>query len=291
MSKNAERDVILGHEDEADGIQEYDNPLPDWWVGLFWITIIWSLGYLVHYHFIADRSPEAALAQELAVAEQRWPAGVTEAGVGEFEMTDDAVAAGQQVFQTNCIACHGVDMRGGIGPNLLDQEWIHGGTPDAVINVITNGVVEKGMLAWGPILGAEAVRNVAAYVLSRNAESVGGGPSIATQPVPAGTRAAAVAAAEFAVTPEAVAAGRQTFDTYCFACHGSNLEGGIGPSLVDDVWIHGGTPADIIGTITNGVPEKGMVAWGPVLGADVINNVAAYVVSKNAAAVGRDPGN
>jgi cytochrome c oxidase cbb3-type subunit 3 len=290
VSKSEERDVILGHEDEADGIQEYDNPLPDWWVGLFWITIIWSFGYLVHYHFIADRSPQAALARELVEAEQRWPEGLAAAGVGEFEITDDAVTAGRQVFQTNCVACHGANMEGGIGPNLLDDEWIHGGTPEAVIDVITNGVVEKGMLAWGPILGAEAVRSVAAYVLARNAESVGGAASTPAQ-AQADTRTTAATAAEFAVTPDAVAAGQQTFQTYCVACHGPNLEGGIGPNLVDDEWIHGGTSADIIRTITNGVPEKGMVAWGPVLGANGVNEVAAYVVSKNAAALGRDPGN
>jgi len=290
VSKSDERDVILGHEDEADGIQEYDNPLPDWWVGLFWITIIWAFGYLIHYHFIADRSPQAALAQELAEAERRWPESMA-ASVGDFEITDDAVTAGQQVFQTNCIACHGANMQGGIGPNLLDDEWIHGGTPEAVINVITNGVVEKGMLAWGPILGAEAVRNVAAYVLSRNAESAGGTPSAPAPQVQAETPADVEGAEDFAVTAEAVAAGQQTFQTYCVACHGPNLEGGIGPSLVDDEWIHGGTPADIIRTITNGVPEKGMVAWGPVLGADGINEVAAFVVSRNAAALGREPGN
>jgi len=73
VSKKKERDVILGHEDEADGIQEYDNPLPDWWLGLFLASIIFAVGYFVHYHFIADRSPQKALAQELAEAQERWP--------------------------------------------------------------------------------------------------------------------------------------------------------------------------------------------------------------------------
>ena len=71
MSKDTNR--LLGHTDEADGIDEYDNPLPDWWVGLFWLTIIWGIGYGIHYHFIADRSAEKALAAEIAMAEERFP--------------------------------------------------------------------------------------------------------------------------------------------------------------------------------------------------------------------------
>ena len=59
MSKDTNR--LLGHADEADGIEEYDNPLPDWWLGLFWLCVLWAIGYTVHYHFIADRSQEALL--------------------------------------------------------------------------------------------------------------------------------------------------------------------------------------------------------------------------------------
>ena len=172
MSKKAERDHILGHEDEADGIQEYDNPLPDWWVGLFWATIVFALAYGIHYHFIAHRSPQKALAQEMAAAEERWP--VTEpAGEEGLTLTVAAAAAGEAIFTTNCVACHGADLRGGIGPNLLDDEWIHGGSPEAILNTIANGVPDKGMLAWGPILGAEKVREAAAYVVKRNAEALG----------------------------------------------------------------------------------------------------------------------
>lgn len=286
MSKK-ERDVILGHEDESDGIQEYDNPLPDWWVGLFWVTIIWSIGYLVHYHFIADRSPQAALAQEIAEAEERWPEGLGAATAATFVSTDEAIAAGLQVFRTNCVACHGVNLEGGIGPNLVDGEWIHGGTTENILSVINNGVIEKGMLAWGPILGAEAVNNVAAYVISMGS---GAGPGGAAPPQPVVAAPVAGGAAEFALTPEAVAAGETTFTQFCVACHGADFEGGIGPSFRDDEWIHGGTAEDIIRIITNGVPEKGMVAWGPVLGADGVNNVAAYVITRNAELLGREPG-
>ncbi len=60
MSKDTNR--VMGHADEADGIEEYDNPLPDWWLGLFWLTIVWAIGYTAHYHFIGNRSQEGALA-------------------------------------------------------------------------------------------------------------------------------------------------------------------------------------------------------------------------------------
>lgn len=166
-----ERDRILGHEDEADGIQEYDNPLPDWWIGLFWGTIIFGVGYAVHYHFIADRSPEKALAAEIAAAEARWPSQSPAAA--QLVLTDDAAERGETVFRTNCVPCHGADLTGGIGPSLVDDEWIHGGSPEAIHATIVNGVPAKGMLAWGPILSAEQINQVAAYVVAQNARALG----------------------------------------------------------------------------------------------------------------------
>jgi cytochrome c oxidase cbb3-type subunit 3 len=169
VSKDTNR--LLGHADEADGIDEYDNPLPDWWLGLFWICILWAVGYTVHYHFIANRSQEARYEAEVAAAAARWPAEAQP--TVEFALTPEAIEAGKAVFETNCYMCHGMGLEGGIGPSMLDDEWIHGNTPEAVINVIDNGVVEKGMLAWGPILGAEKVNQAAAYVLAKNAEALG----------------------------------------------------------------------------------------------------------------------
>ncbi len=169
MSKETDR--LLGHADEADGIEEYDNPLPDWWLGLFWFTIIWAIGYTVHYHFIAHRSQESHFEAEMAAAAEMWPE--EEAGSVEFAMTDQAIQAGQEVYDANCYMCHGTGLEGGIGPSFLDDEWIHGGTPEDVIRIITEGVPEKGMLTWGPILGAEKVNQAAAYVLAKNAEALG----------------------------------------------------------------------------------------------------------------------
>lgn len=164
MKSNAPRDQPLGHADEADGIEEYDNALPDWWLGLFWFTIIWAVAYTLHYHVIADRSQEQRLASELAAAEAKWPAASLPA---TFAVTPELAEAGAAIYQTNCTACHGTALEGGIGPNLHDDAWIHGGAPEAVLATITNGVAAKGMPAWGSILGPEKVRQVTAYVLTQ----------------------------------------------------------------------------------------------------------------------------
>jgi cytochrome c oxidase cbb3-type subunit 3 len=166
-----QRDQLLGHEDEADGIQEYDNPLPDWWLGLLWLTVIWSVVYLVDYHFIAHRSPQKALAAELKAADVRWPAESPAAA--QLLLTDEAAEQGAAVFKANCVACHGADMKGGIGPNLLDDQWIHGGTPEQIHSTIVNGVPAKGMLSWGPILSADQINRVTAYVVQQNAKALG----------------------------------------------------------------------------------------------------------------------
>lgn len=171
MSEEAAKDRVLGHAAEADGIEEYDNPLPNWWLGLFYLTIVWAVLYAVHYHFIAHRSQPAKLAAEMAEADKRWPQQAAAAAATTVNITPEAVAAGEAIFKANCVPCHGADMKGGIGPNLLDTVWIHGGKPEEILHTITVGVPEKGMLTWGPILGPQKVAEVAAYVVSRNREA------------------------------------------------------------------------------------------------------------------------
>ena len=166
-----ETNQVLGHADEADGIEEYDNPLPDWWLGLFWFTIVFAVAYSVHYHFVGDRSQAGEFEAEMAAAEVRWPTDA-EAGA-RFVMTEEAVAAGESIYQTNCVACHGMNLEGGIGPSFQDDEWIHGYSAQSAIRIITEGVAEKGMVAWGNILGAERINQVTAFILAQNAEYTG----------------------------------------------------------------------------------------------------------------------
>jgi cytochrome c oxidase cbb3-type subunit 3 len=169
VSKETNR--LMGHADEADGIEEYDNPLPDWWLGLFWLCILWAIGYTVHYHFIGDRSQVAEFQAEMAAAALRWP--VQDAADVAFALTPEAIAGGQGVYTTYCFVCHGAALEGGIGPTFLDEEWLHGHAPEEVIRTITDGVPEKGMTPWGSILSAEQINQVAAYVLAKNAEALG----------------------------------------------------------------------------------------------------------------------
>jgi len=159
-------DKILGHADEADGIEEYDNKLPTWWLGIFYGTIIFGIAYSIHYHLIGERSQVGEYEEAVVAAAIQWPAPDADALAGNA--TDPkAIAAGESVYMTNCVACHLADLSGAVGPNLVDAEWIHGGSYDAISKTISEGVPAKGMLAWGPILGPEKVSQVAAYVYSK----------------------------------------------------------------------------------------------------------------------------
>lgn len=160
---------LLGHGADNDGIEEYDNPLPTWWLGLFYFTIGWGIFYGVNYHFVAKTSQASQYDAEVAAAEAAMP--VKPASALAAEPTAELASAGKAIFDTNCVACHGPDAKGvdaagnpTVGPNLTDADWIHGGTYADIQKTITNGVPEKGMITWGPILGAEKIAQVGAYV-------------------------------------------------------------------------------------------------------------------------------
>lgn len=162
----ADENQILGHADDNDGIEEYDNSLPDWWLAMFIGCIIWAAIYSVAYHGVQQNSQEKLYLAEMAAAEEMF--GTEEVDPSGVEITPELIAAGKPVYEKNCVVCHGDTLEGGPGggPSLVDAEWIHGGDFPAIVQTITDGVPEKGMLTWGPILGDEKIRQVSAYVYS-----------------------------------------------------------------------------------------------------------------------------
>jgi cytochrome c oxidase cbb3-type subunit III len=165
-----------------DGIQEYDNPLPAWWVWVFVATIVFTPLYVVHYHFGQGDTVEAEYAADLAAWNAAEAARALESGVVSEEtlaaLMHDAttLAAGEALFKTNCVVCHGDRAEGKIGPNLTDDFWLHGGTLLAIHRTVDQGVPEKGMLAWGKTLAPDDVRRVAAWVGSLRGKNVPGLP-------------------------------------------------------------------------------------------------------------------
>jgi len=168
MSKDTNR--LLGHADEADGIEEYDNPLPDWWLGLFWGAIVWAVAY-VAWFALTDQSQVRWYESEVAAAEARWPEQA-QADV-QFAYSEDAAAAGEEVWGAFCFQCHGAALEGGIGPSLVDAEWVHGGQAEQILHTIRNGVLDKGMPAWSGTLSPEQVSQVTSYVVQQNAAATG----------------------------------------------------------------------------------------------------------------------
>ena len=156
-----------------DGIQEYDNNMPNWWLGTLWISILFGIGYWWYY-----QTSETGLqsTQRFEVARQAYQTKMAELAAQRGEWTNERIqalttdesiiAAGKEIFKMNCVACHGPAGAGGVGPNLTDDTWLHGGSPKEVFTSIKDGWTSKGMLAWGPILGEEKVSQVAAFVLT-----------------------------------------------------------------------------------------------------------------------------
>ena len=165
-----------------------------------------------------------------------------------------ANAIGQKLFLNNCAQCHASDGGGSRGfPNLTDNDWLYGGEPKTIEQTITNG--RNGVMPpWGPVLGAEGVKDVASYVIS-----LSGGAADSIR----------------------VARGREIFAKNCFACHGADGKGmhAVGaPNLTDKTWLYGGGEPTIVETVTKG-RNGHMPAWKDTLGPAKIHLLAAYVYS------------
>ncbi len=165
---------------EVDGIGEEDNRLPRWWLATFFIAI--GFGYFYWQYYQVYRAGPTLTTEYYEAKDRLKPAPTTK----EDELTDAKLVAmskgaeaaeGAKVFATTCVACHGNNAEGRIGPNLTDSYWLHGGRPTDIVASISNGYPVHSMPAWLPILGPTKVRQVAAFVVSlRGTMAKGRGP-------------------------------------------------------------------------------------------------------------------
>jgi len=257
--KKGEEAESMGH--SWDGIEELNNPLPLWWLIMFWITIIFSLGYLVVYPGIGTymgvlkTNVQEYDAEVLAAKIKYEPLYAKYAAIDipTLSKNEAAMRTGGRLFANNCAICHGSDARGARGfPNLTDNDWLYGGQPNQIKTTILNGR-HGNMPAWESILGKEGVKNVTSYVLS-----------LSGRKVPA----------------DEVSAGKEKFAS-CAGCHmatGKGMQALGAPNLTDKVWLYGGTRKVIEKTIAHG--RKGvMPSFKAHLGENKTHIVAAYVYS------------
>ena len=166
-----EQDIMFDH--SFDGIRELDNSLPPWWVAMFYITIIFGVVYFAYYQLLGYGPSQAeeylAKMEQAEEQVQAYLAGqanlVDETNVEA--LTDESqLALGKTIFDANCLACHGAFGEGGVGPNMTDEYWIHGGSIKDIFKTIKYGVPEKGMISWKSQLRASEMHQVASYILT-----------------------------------------------------------------------------------------------------------------------------
>ena len=272
-----------GH--EFDGIEEINNPLPRWWTIMFFATFAWAAVYLILYpgmgnfegiskwtssnqgvKSIAESKQavvdnEAAgkrvqLDQEIRNADERFGPvfqQFAKQDVKDLARNEEALEIGQRLFSQNCAQCHGSDARGGQGfPNLTDNDWLYGGSPDAIKASLIHGRV-AAMPAWQDALGDQGIKEMTAYVLSLSGRTVN-------------QKDAAAGQAKFAM---------------CAACHGMDGKGNYAfgaPNLTDNIWLYGGSQRAVEETLRNGRAGV-MPAWKDILGEDKVHILTAYVYS------------
>ena len=274
-----------GH--EWDGLKELNNPLPRWWLWTFYVTIIWAIGYWVLFpawplltneedpskEYTAgilghsNRAEGLAAYEALIAKRMEQGAGLQDATVedilGDDKLRQFAVAQGAAAFGDNCSACHGTGAAGTTDyPNLVDDDWLWGGTIDAIHETLRFGIrsghdEERSgeMTAFGrdEILEKEEIETLADYVLSISGQQPKEGADLE--------------------------AGKVLFEENCTACHGEDAKGlqDLGaPNLTDAIWLYGGDRETIYETIYNG--RRGvMPAWETRLDPVTVKSLAVYV--------------
>jgi cytochrome c oxidase cbb3-type subunit 3 len=251
-----------GHVWDED-LTEKNNPLPNWWKWLFYLTIIYSIGYLIVYPGLGSMqgtfgwSQENAYEKEVAKGEAQYGPLFNQylaMDISDVAKNTQAMEIGQRLFLNSCAQCHGSDAQGGKGyPNLADSDWLYGGSPETIKTTLLEG--RHGVMPpMGAAIGSDNdVRNVAHYVMSLS--------NSAHDPIKA-------------------AIGKSKFAT-CAACHGSNGKGNqaLGaPNLTDKTWLYGGGIDMVMETINKG-RENQMPAHKAILNDAKIHLLTAYVWS------------
>ena len=246
-----------------ENLEEYNNPLPRWWLNMFYLTVAWGAVFLVFYpglpvfEGLKKWSQYKQYDAEIAAADAKYgPIFEKFAGqdIPALAGNPEAITVGKRLFATYCIQCHGADARGARGyPNLADGDWLWGGTPEQIQETILNG--RQGIMPpWAELLGEEKVNDVAEYVLSLSGRPVD----------------AAVAAR-----------GKEVFTQNCVACHGPDGKGNpaLGAAnLTDETWLYGGSQERVRETINAGRQGR-MPAHKEFLGEAKVHLLAAYVYS------------
>jgi cytochrome c oxidase cbb3-type subunit 3 len=284
MPTKREKDSVTGRETtghEWDGIRELDTPLPKWWLYIFYACIAYAAGYCILYPSIPliwthtsglfGYTNRGALVGSTAAAagqQAKFRDAIEKASLEDIRKNPDllgfAEAGGRAAFNENCVPCHRSGGAGAAGyPNLADDDWLWGGTLDAIHQTITHGVRNadaESRQSMMPRFGAdgllkrEQINDVADYVLTLSGKKA---------PADAAQRGGAV------------------FAENCAACHGDKGTGNqvVGAKdLADDIWLYGGGKATLVETITNG-RNGSMPAWGERLDPMTIKMLAVYVHS------------
>jgi cytochrome c oxidase cbb3-type subunit III len=251
-----------GHVWDED-LRELNNPLPRWWLGMFYITLVFGIIYLIAYPGfgafagVLGWSQEQQYNDEVAEANERYGPifdKFSQTSIEDLGQVSEAMRTGERLYASYCTTCHGSDARGVRGfPNLRDKDWLWGGTPEAIKTTILDGR-QAGMPAWREILGDEKIENVANYILSLN---------------PVGRK----------FDREAADAGKAVFATNCAACHmpdGTGNQALGAPNLADNIWLYGGSRRSIEATIAEGRQGR-MPPHRDFLGEAKVHLLAAYV--------------
>ncbi len=261
-NKEDDGSETTGHVWDED-LRELNNPLPRWWLGLFWITIVFSIVYLVlypglgRYAGLLGWSQEGQYEQEMTAAraafEQRF-ARFAEMSLSELAAHEQAADMGRNLYAHNCSTCHGSDARGAPGyPNLTDDHWIWGGNPEQIEHSVTQGR-QAVMPGFGEALNAQEVTRTASFVQQLAGREV---------------------------DPTMASAGRQHYQQICAACHGAEGKGNpiLGaPDLTAGVYIYGGDLDTLRATIRNG-RQGVMPGQRELIGETRARLAAAWVLS------------